>query len=406
MGAFAEGAGVGRKRGAEKGVTVREYQSGRKAIRIHFSYRGVACRETLKGVKPTAANIRFADNLKATIDHEIATGTFDYLARFPHSKKARLLAGGASRVTLKSLRDEYAAEVGRRFQPATVRSYLGPLDSWVLPTFGNVPLAEIDAPMVRRALRDLDMRGLAVKSVSNYKTALNKILDYAVDEQYLDANPALAVQVARVVASKPRADQVDPLTADEIEKVIRAASDHAGAAFARYLTFALYSGLRTSELYGLRWDDVDLERGTVFVQRAVVHGKMKAMPKTDAGLRDVLLLPPALAALQGQRATSQLLGSFVWLNPRTGKGFRRYKETAGRWRRVLAKAKVRYRNQYQTRHTYASHLLSGGENPHFVARQLGHKTVEMVMRRYARWIEQAGRIEGHRWVSDYGRGGK
>lgn len=386
-------------------MEVREFASGRRSIRVHFCYRGVACRETLKGLKVTAANLKYAANLKATIEHEIATGTFDYLARFPHSKKARLLAGGASRATLASLRDEYGRHVQRRYQPATVKGYLGALDCWVMPTFGPIPMAELDAAMIRRAIRDLDDRGLSVKSIANYKTALNKILDYAVEEQYLEANPALAVQVGRVVATQGKADTVDPLTAEEIGKVVKAAQEASGAVFSRYLTFAFYSGLRTSELYGLRWEDVDLDRGTVYVRRAVVHGKLKDVPKTDAGLREVLLLPPALAALHGQRAASQLQGSFVWLNPTTGQGFRRYKETAGRWRRALVKAGVRYRTQYHTRHTYASHLLSGGESPYFVARQLGHKTVEMVMRRYARWIEQSEK-RGHRWVSDYGRVGQ
>ncbi|HEX7647118.1 MAG TPA: tyrosine-type recombinase/integrase, partial [Noviherbaspirillum sp.] len=56
------------------------------------------------------------------------------------------------------------------------------------------------------------------------------------------------------------------------------------------------------------------------------------------------------------------------------------------WQRILKKAGVRYRNPYQTRHTYASTLLSANENPWWVAKQMGHVDVEMVFRHYGRWI--------------------
>lgn len=315
-------------------MEVRRYASGREAIRIHFSYRGVECRETLKGVRPTAANCKFAERLIATIQHEIAIGTFDYLARFPDSKKARLLSRVASRATLKSIRKAYEDDARRRLQPATVKGYLGALNTWVMPTFGNVPMSEIDAPMIRREIRALAERDLATKSISNYKTALNKILDFAVDEGYLEQNPALSVKVGTIVPRKGTRDKVDPLGQDEISKILAVAGAKFSTEFSAYLAFAFYSGLRTSELYGLRWDDVDWMRGTVFVQRAIVHGKLKDTPKTDAGLREVLLLPPALAALKSQRAATQLLGAWIWINPVTGTHFRRYKETAGRFRRA------------------------------------------------------------------------
>ena len=73
---------------------------------------------------------------------------------------------------------------------------------------------------------------------------------------------------------------------------------------------------------------------------------------------------------------------------------------------MLKTAKVRYRNPYQTRHTYASQLLSGGENPLFVAQQMGHKTTEMIMRHYGRWVEQGDQRQRHVFVSDFGQGVK
>jgi integrase len=55
------------------------------------------------------------------------------------------------------------------------------------------------------------------------------------------------------------------------------------------------------------------------------------------------------------------------------------------------------------RHTYASQLLSGGENPLFVAEQMGHRTTEIIMRHYGRWVEQAAEEQQHVFVSSFGQ---
>ena len=72
------------------------------------------------------------------------------------------------------------------------------------------------------------------------------------------------------------------------------------------------------------------------------------------------------------------------------------------WIPTLKKAGVRYRNPYQTRHTYASMMLSKGENIMWVSKQLGHVDVEMVMRSYGRWIPDNAMTSGYQPVHDWG----
>jgi integrase len=122
------------------------------------------------------------------------------------------------------------------------------------------------------------------------------------------------------------------------------------------------------------------------VQRAVV-AKTEKGTKTEAGTRDVMLLAPAKDALIAQKEFTFLAGKRVFHNPRTGDAWEtdaQIRKTS--WRHILKKAGVRYRNPYQTRHTYASTLLSAGENPWWVAKQMGHVDVEMVFRHYGKWI--------------------
>ena len=70
---------------------------------------------------------------------------------------------------------------------------------------------------------------------------------------------------------------------------------------------------------------------------------------------------------------------------------------------ILKRAGIRYRNTYQTRHTYASMMLSQGENIMWVCKQLGHVDVEMVIRTYGRWIPDSSTQSGYRASHDWSR---
>lgn len=110
------------------------------------------------------------------------------------------------------------------------------------------------------------------------------------------------------------------------------------------------------------------------MRRASVRKRTK-QTKTASGERSVKLFPPALAALRRQKPFTLLAGGRVFHNPRTNTPL----ETDGQvrktaWTPALKRAGVVYRNPYQTRHTYASTLLSAGENPLWVAQQMGTRT--------------------------------
>lgn len=109
--------------------------------------------------------------------------------------------------------------------------------------------------------------------------------------------------------------------------------------------------------------------------------------KTKAGTRDVHLLPLALAALEAleaQKVHTFLAYERVFHNPLKDAPWETDKQIRSLWTFVLKAAGVRYRNPYQTRHTYACTLLSRGEGELWVAQQLGHKGVEMVRRHYGK----------------------
>lgn len=385
----------------ERGVRIRTYASGKRAIEIQFQFRGVTCKEMLSSLNPDKkGDQRYAINLKAEIENAIERQTFRYTDYFPDSRRARLFGHAVSTVTVKELLEEWLKDVERTHPHSTYRCYKKSCNAHLIPEFGSIRARELTPQQIREWVRS---RTGTLKSIRNDLTPLRAVLDRALNDDIIDRNPLDKIKVSKLVSrDQARTDyEVDPFTEDEIKAVLEIALEY-DPRIRNLLRFAFYSGLRTSELFGLMWGDVDWHHMVVRVQRAVVERKVKET-KTKAGIRDVILLPSALDALKDQKQYSFVGGEYVFVRPNERGSFVDYEHLERPWKYILKRAKVRYRNPYQTRHTYASQLLSGGENPLFVAQQMGHKTTEMIMRHYGRWVEQAEETHQHVFVSGFGQ---
>jgi integrase len=188
---------------------------------------------------------------------------------------------------------------------------------------------------------------------------------------------------------------VDPFAPDEQTAILGALQGQAR----NLVQFAIWTGLRTSELVALDWGDVDWLRDEVMITKAMTQasGGIAEVPKTSAGRRAVKLLRPALEALKAQKEYTFLADREIFQNPRTlGRwaGDQPIRKTM--WVSAMKKAGVRYRRPYQTRHTYASMMLSAGEHPMWVAQQMGHTDWTMIARVYGRWMPSADASAGKR----------
>lgn len=387
-----------RKQGNElqppRGVSIREWGTGH-AIRIIFSYRGVQCRETLK-LEPTKANLKYAERLRGEIINAIALGTFNYADYFPNSKRARLFGHAIIKATTGEMLKDYMMIAEKTLEASTYNGYRKVCEAHLYPIFGHIPIRELSPLIIRNWITGLS---LTVKTVRNILTPLRNMLDQALNDGVIERNPLDKLVLSKLINKKTSQSnwEVDPFDQDEIKAILNEASGQARNLF----QFAFFAGLRTSELIALEWDDIDWLKGLVRVSRAVVLKQEKGT-KTKSGARDVLLLPPALEALKNQKSFTFLEGKRVFYNPRTDTPW----ETDGQirktcWAHILRKAGVRYRNPYQTRHTYASMMLSAGENPLWVATQMGHKDTEMIIKHYGRWIPDKSTVSGYQPVNDW-----
>ncbi len=159
-------------------------------------------------------------------------------------------------------------------------------------------------------------------------------------------------------------------------------------------------------MFAMPWSHVTLtdSHQTVRVKGAIVKGTPKSTNKTKSSKRTVILTAKAVEALKKQQAlTEGREDKHVWIREGEYGPFNDSDNLRVRWIRILQHAGVRYRVPYQMRHTYASQLLSGGENILFVAEMLGHADTEMCIKVYAKWIKEDSQKYQHKFVSKFGK---
>lgn len=360
-------------------------------------YRGVRCRERI-ALKPTPANLKRAEQHRAAVLHAISSNCFDYAKTFPESKNAAKFAACPGDVHLVGdYLDKWLDGQKKQLKASTYNGYrkivLGYLDPW----FAKFRLSEVKRKDVRAQLEKLDAGN---KTLSNIQSVLRAALADALDDELIESNP-LAGYTYKKTEPPKESDDIDPF--DKVEQAaILAAMEGQGR---NLVQFALWTGLRTSELVALDWSDVDFIRGVVRIARALTQqADAPELPKTFSGRREVKLLGMAAEALAAQKAHTYLKGEEVFQNPQTLErwtGDQPIRKTLWQW--ALKKAKVRYRYPYQTRHTYASMMLSSGEHPMWVAQQMGHKDWSMIIRRYGRWMPDADSGAGSKAEEIYGK---
>lgn len=363
---------------------IRPHGSG---IQIDFTYKGKRYREKL-GIPPTEANLKYAERTRHAILFDIARGDLDLGKYFPN----RLRNASEHSGEIGEALDNFLKFKRLDCAPSTVRDYQSAINFHLRPKFGACAFRDVTASSVRDWLTDLAITG---KRKNNILIPLREVFQLAYRDGLITANPLERVENLRHQPEEP-----NPFAPDEINKVLGAASGQVKNLF----QFAFYSGLRTSELIALRWEDVDLKRKQIYVSRAKVRKSFKDT-KTAAGRRIITLLPVAEEALRRQEEFKSSKHPEVFLNPKTGEPWIDDGQLRKRaWYPLLASASIAPRNPYQTRHTYASLMLTAGEDPFWVSVQMGHKNLQMTLKRYARWIptrNNSGGEKAMRFLSQF-----
>ncbi len=353
-----------------------------KTIEIDFYYAGARCRERIKLV-PTPANLKRAAQHRASILDAIARGVFDYLTTFPKSKTAlKFVKKPESVLTLELYLESWLKQKERELKASTYKDYERIVYKVLIPRLGKTPLGELTRSMIRTFASEYEAGS---KRIRNILSVLRISLTNAVEDELIENNP-IAEWSCKINEGPKEVDDVDPFTAEEQIAILSVLTGQVQ----NLVQFAFWTGARTSELVALEWKDIDWNRGVVRIRRAKTQeSKVAEVTKTTSGNREIKLLPPALEALKAQKPFTFLKGKEIFQNPRTmepWKGDLPIRQSY--WKPALKRAGVIYRRPYQTRHTYASMMLSAGENPMWVAQQMGHKDWSMIRKVYGRFMAE------------------
>lgn len=266
------------------------------------------------------------------------------------------------------------ANAGSR-KELTNMEYQQIFDTRIAPLFGDKYLDEIMNTDLKKWQSDLALEGLSSSRGNNIRTVFNGILNDAVGDKLISENPFKFVK-------RFESDHVEiyPFRLDEVNLLI----DSADGFFKNMVSLAFFTGMRTGELMALRWDDIDWHRNAIIIRHSVRGGK-KGKCKTVGSRREIEMLPRAKKALKDQYLITGLKNQEVFLNTR-GDGFAHSNSLSDRyWHALCKKCDLPKRDFYNTRHTFATLMVSHGEDILWVANMLGHTDTTMVIKRYAKY---------------------
>lgn len=259
------------------------------------------------------------------------------------------------------------------------RRYLTELDHLPLPLIARAHVATI--------VNRLDSEGKSRKTIQNVIHMLSSTFAVAVEDGHMTRNPVKGVRLP-----KQDTNQHDArfLTYDEAGALIDATQPH----YQPFVTFLLGTGLRWSEATALQCRAVNLDAGTVRVDRAwkrVPGGQQIGPPKSAKSRRTVNAAVPALLAVQPlMRKPGDLVFTAARGGPVTHGHF--YNRV---WIPACEAAGLDPRPRiHDTRHSFASYLISDGIGLEAVQDQLGHESYETTRKLYAHLLPAVGVAAG------------
>ncbi len=258
----------------------------------------------------------------------------------------------------------------------------------IRPALGRVKLKSLTPAHVRGLITEKLNTGLAPGTVRKMHSTLHKALSQAVSDGLIPRN------AADVKAPQPAPEEMRPLSEIEARAFLDAARELDDRFEALYM-LAITTGLRRGELLGLRWDDADLERGTLRVGRALVRegGRHKlGETKTRRGRRQVNLTPRTVTALKTHRKRQleervRLAGLYedrgLMFATNVGTPLNPENVVKRSFKPLLKKANLPEIRFHDLRHTCATLLLSKNVNPKIVSEMLGHANIAITLDTYS-----------------------
>jgi len=361
---------------------------------LDFYYNGTRVKEYLN-LSDNKTNRKYAENLANKISFELLTDTFNYVKTFPNSKekekghvypfleylnkvfeqieqnyKSNLFAKG----TFETYRSAYNLFVGK-----------GKLKEKVKCSFLDKILTEITALDIKNYISLLSQY-FDKKTIKNKLILMRKVFEFACVEEILN-NDAMEHKIVKKAVSLLREKnkkEIDPFTPEEVKMILEEAEKRYPH-IVLFFAVGFYLGMRTGEILAMKWENFDFNSYTYYVKESRTAGILKE-PKTKKSKR-ILVIPDGLKYyITKHKQYSFLKSDFVFINYQGQPYTKSANINDSYWKPLLKKLGIRYRDMYQMRHTHAILSIIAGDNPHDVAKRLGHTSLQMLYQHYGKFL--------------------
>lgn len=365
-----------------------------------FQYQGKRCREQTM-LQDNAENRRMMMDVLKKIEAKITLGSFDYAAAFPNSRNLSKFTESVKPVAVQTttktepatpLLKDFAWEWFHENTVRWKRSYREVVESginqYLIPNFGEKEVGCITKGEILKFRASLakvkngTKEGLSPDRINHIMTPLRMMLSDAAD-RYDFTTPFTGIKPLAV-----KRTDVDPFSFEEVELFLSGVRID----FRDYYTVRFFTGLRTAEIDGLKWRYVDFDRREILIRETLVKGKEETT-KNDSSSRSVSMSNRVYEALKRQYEVSGKKSEYVFCD-KTGGPLDYANVTTRIWLPALKHLGLKRRRAYQTRHTTATLWLAAGENPEWIARQMGHSTTKMLFTVYSRFVPNLTRQDG------------
>lgn len=290
-------------------------------------------------------------------------------------------------------------------EPRTIESYRDVLDRYALPVLGKLAVDKVTTPQIQKLITGLsrekaqnesDKRSrakLKPKSLALIRTALRGVFNQAIVDKLRADNPVDGVKLPKIGKSPGRA-----LTPDEARALLEAIR---GDDLELAIRLTLIFGLRRGEVAGIRWEDVDFERGTLTINGSLGYlrkrGKVYGPTKSENGNRTFKLTADLIAAFRWHQTHQQTqrkamegkwqVSPYVFISTKTGGAI----NPGQIWAHFKAAAKRVGINArlHDLRHSCASYLVAKGWDVKRVSVHLGHANTNITNNLYVHLFPDA-----------------
>ena len=379
-----------------------------------FRYFGKRYREQTL-LNDTKSNRKKMDEVLSKIEKDISKENFDYGKYFPKSnsnnhayqqmdnlpfltsslpgpqnlESNHLKQTSQPTMLFKDFAEKWFDECRIGWRRSYIETMRNTIDKHLIPYFGEKMVNSIrreDILDFRSQLAKVPGRKgqtLSARRINAVVLGLRQILNEAAD-RYHFTTPSQRIKPLKIKRS-----DITPFNLDEVSLILKTIRSD----YRDYLIVRFFSGMRTGEIHGLKWKYIDFKGRQMLIRETLVRDEIEDDGKTELSIREIFMSDVVYEALIRQKEVTFKHSEFVFCN-NLGHPHNLNNITNRIWYPLLRHLGFELRRPYTTRHTAATLWLAAGENPEWIARQMGHANTEMLFRVYSRFVPNLTRNDG------------